>query len=569
MLVSIALILLLAMVAIGWGSLTWALARRMIGLETSRPLHGELGLIGLLAIGALATAANFAGPITSTTAVLIGLAGLVALVAALLRRSYTWPQERGRYAATLLATTAALAGYAGTARVGYDAGLYHLPVQLWMRTEPVILGFANLHDRFGFNSIHESQSALLLLPSGDLRLIALGESLYFLFFFAALAEYLLRRHPGQSIAPALMCVLAPMSFLIFHDYYPLAITFNDSGAGLVFLLCTMAFLRSLDTSAPSRQRCGAYLSFFLLTTLAILLKLSSAPLLLLVAWATVGLVRDSIVSRKTVVRTAAVSLALGLPTVMRGIALSGCVAYPEPGSCLTFLPWSAEVTAETASDAVRGWARAPHTSPVHRAEVLDGAPWLEEWWEWYYRDLTWLLILPVALLALTWVAAGATGQHNSVGRAARSTSLSKALRGLAVFEVAALAFWFVQAPDTRFGLGAWHLLTLLPATLVYGRRVHSEGNRATMSLAAIGLPLIVWAAISLTGAEPLAETWGRDPWTFEEIVPPVVETTPNTGLGVHPVEGDQCWLVEDFCSPFDTDTQLLRRGRYWEIDPEQ
>jgi len=42
-----------------------------------------------------------------------------------------------------------------------DAGFYHLPHQLWLRSEPIVIGITNFSALFGFSSLYEYIGALL------------------------------------------------------------------------------------------------------------------------------------------------------------------------------------------------------------------------------------------------------------------------------------------------------------------------------------------------------------------------------------------------------------------------
>ena len=71
----------------------------------------------------------------------------------------------------------------------YDAGLYHLNNQLWIRESNIILGFSNIYGPFGVSSIYEYISAFLWIDKSFilihfLNLIFIG--FLFTFCFAVL-----------------------------------------------------------------------------------------------------------------------------------------------------------------------------------------------------------------------------------------------------------------------------------------------------------------------------------------------------------------------------------------------
>jgi hypothetical protein len=560
MLVGGLIIALLAGACVGWGALTWSLVGRLSDRPVGRTLVGELGLIGILTIGALATALHFVVPLGGEIAIAIGLVGLAAGGLAA-RRGLGFERPRGRTFAALGVIASALAASGLGTRIGYDAGLYHLPVQQWIREEPIVIGFANLHHRFGFNSMHEVLSSLLWLEPGDLRLITLGEQLYVFFVIIAVLETALTTR-DRSIAPAALGLLAFVSFAAFNDYYSIAITFNDNAVGFLFIAVAIAALRAADASRTTDERRGAVGAVLFLSALAVALKASAATLIVLVVALLVIGVRSSLLTIRAAGGMVGVGALMLLPTVVRGYLMSGCLAFPSASSCVGDVSFSASEGAEEATDLIVGWARTPHTPVGFRADVLAGRePWIDIWWERTDREIVWLLMIFAAISIVTWLISPYLGLRRE-----RHASMDQVAVALVLTEVAALGFWWTQAPDTRFGIGALHLATVLPAALAL-RHLRIADRAQSRLLGAFAVPIVVLAAFSVTGLEPTGRSAIETPVFPAEIEIPEAVVVPNAAGGVRPEDSDQCWLTPSPCVPFETEFELDSWGPYTVVRP--
>ncbi len=194
----------------------------------------------------------------------------------------------------------------------------------------------------------------------------------------------------------------------------------------------------------------------LLSILALLLKASAAPLLGF--GVVLLLVRRSSVERSTWRALAIAAPAAVLPWLARGVAQSGCLVFPAAPTCLSFLPWAVprDRVAEIAR-VIGDWARAPG---------LNAPPlstWVPLWLPGVLADYPEAKLLPaIFLLGLALLA---------VVRPRLTAAFAWVTGGAALSS----AFWFLTAPDMRFGLGALHALALAPAALALGGLALGEG----------------------------------------------------------------------------------------------
>ncbi|MFC1680799.1 hypothetical protein ACFL1S_03270 [Pseudomonadota bacterium] len=128
-----------------------------------------------------------------------------------------------------LATALLVAPFAAQMPPGYDAGLYHLPHQLWLRSEPIVIGLANFHGRFGFGSLLEYIPAPFWINE-SYKLLSYFQAA-FLVFFLLLLLYAAQTSRSRHLLLVLGVLL---NIAVFHDYIPRIYTSSDLPAGLLF-----------------------------------------------------------------------------------------------------------------------------------------------------------------------------------------------------------------------------------------------------------------------------------------------------------------------------------------------
>ena len=203
-----------------------------------------------------------------------------------------------------------------------------------------------------------------------------------------------------------------------------------------------------------------------LSAFAVTIKMSAAPLfpLVMILLVVQSLRRESVSDLKTsggrsrrrfrpVLFSSAtiflICLVLGL-WAARGICLSGCIAYPAKIGCFSQLKWAVpgDRIAEE-NDWVRGWARNP--GPKAR-ETLSDWKWLRPWLTKH---------LPREKLMLTLLLCGIVLIAASIRRRDRGPAKISPALIPALICAAGIVFWFMAAPDPRFGYGFLFSFVLL------------------------------------------------------------------------------------------------------------
>ncbi len=536
MLVVLAGLLVWVPALLGWGSLV------LPGLLGGRlredddvgfALRGFAGLGVLGTVGAALNLLTGLGPLLALAAALVGLVLFARDV-----KGATGAVTRGD--ALALAGLALLVAFVGSGPIRlYDTGLYHFSVVEWSVAGPIPAGLANLHRRYGLNSLWFPAASLLELPLLAKRSAWLVSSLTLVFFGSAVWRGARKAVAGTADASGALLALGVLPLAVFASNEWLPSLSTDLPAASLTILASALLLR--EPCGRTERRAAVVLAFF-----AVTVKLSAAVFFLAVL----------LVAR-------AFPVALLLPAVAwvsRGIALSGYLLYPSIATRIGFLSWAVPAaTAREEIDWARSWARLPGR-PL--AETLVGNAWLSEWAR---TNATRLSILPLLLLLFAGLAALV------LARRRRSPMARGRTAGVFLAAAASTLFWFFSAPDPRFGYGALFVLSALPLAVTlpsFGLGDVSLRIRTiTAGLVAAGVALAGLAfVITGSGVRPSA------------LVPPgvprpvVKELRTLEGESVFVPAGDGCWDAPRPCTPYFNprlvvDRDLRGRPRVFSFPP--
>jgi len=550
----------IAAVFVGWGYLSARLldmVRRPESNWSSSLRLPELGIIGFGGAYLFAVLAGLVAPLGGAVDWIfagIGIAGFGWMAAAWFqRRKWRWADFGWLAALTLFVAW-------GTAYtpLNYDAGLYQLQAARYFESGPLPLGIANVHDRLGFNSAWLPISVLcsgsifgkdgLFLVNGAAILIFLGA-----IGCHALDQYRRGRFgiSGACAGAAVFLFVRASSGVLF-SWFSLS-PGADLPAAMICCWVLVAFLALLENAAAGEvhdRDVEIQRWFFVLVTataLAIITKLSQGPVALLLALA---LFLPG--ARRVWGRAIAFAVLLVAGWLVQGLTTSGCAAFPVARSCLAFLPWTSDpAVAARQAMVIRSWARAPGVRPEN---VPNGFGWLPLWWHRMMpeREFVWSLARGAAVLAgvaailmiAVWIGSIANKEKD------RANILKPALLALLVF-CAGAAFWFLEAPDPRFGLGFLIGIPAFVFALAVEVSLQRQGARQARRLLAATLAvLVVWAGLS-ESRRLHRERGAIASYSWSQIpVPRLRSMTTSGGVTIRlPVKGDQCWDEPTPCTP--------------------
>jgi len=558
MLLILALSLVFALTLLGWGALAAAVLERMARVALRGTVaFGEYGLLGLAVLAPLAFLLHIfiaLGGIVGIAVIAIGLAGIVAgrrrLLAALgfgLRPALT--------GMLLLGLLVAICGETVQQQMPYDSGLYHLQTILMAEDSRVVLGAANIHMRFGYNSAWLILCALFALPGQALGGAIVLNGIVGLFGLTGMVQRIGNVSGRPGVAPSAIfaggaVLLIALAKLLRHNIGGPSTDFPSG------LLTIYAFLLALVVAeipsagridAPAR---GAMLIAFPISALAIVCKTSQMPVALAVLLVAATFIPRRVSGGRRLVLAGAISaILLAACWLIHGFALSGCALYPVSASCLAGLPWTVPpALADSDLAWITSFARIPDTG---RGLVPNDWRWVPVWLA-EMRGERLVVCLKVVLgliLALGLLRLAAGRRLHCLGETLDPTG-RKVVLGLFAIATAGLCYWFLAAPALRFGYGfiVAGPLILLSLTVPVARSSRAV-TRATNWVAPGLATLAFFLGIQVATEQTAVSLFAMDRPTI-----PVVELSEQRSVDGRsyssPKTGDSCWAAPRFCTPY-------------------
>jgi hypothetical protein len=441
----------------------------------------------------------------------------------------------------------------------YDTELYHLNAVKWASSYPAIPGIVNLHGRLAFNSSFHLFAALLNVGYWSNRTVYVANS--FLVFLVCI-QWLMTLLAGPSVRLRLSYCFAVVTtpFLILSilkiDVSSLS---TDLPTQLLVLVVVFHILEIVDVeggkiflsniTGPQDTFCMMFI--VTIASVAASSKLSSAIVLTVVApavalqlWST----RKLYSSRKQRMRyviTFAPAIIVLSGMMARYVILSGWLVYPFPMGNL-HLDWSAR-PAQVAweLDWIRSWARMPGKLPT---EVLGNGflNWFVPWYDQFFiRNRIAHALLSAGIAGLFYLCSARSAKKY------RNSKAAPLLLAIAV-TILGLFYWFITAPDYRFGeIFFWSFtgasLAPLVATAVQG---HVRGN-----LLAIAFIIVFLSLQKIQGGFPellpgKVSLWNLPASKSRKITPVRVKNEQSPPLiAFRPLYGDRCGNSPLPCSP--------------------
>ena len=312
-----------------------------------------------------------------------------------------------------------------------DTLAYHAPSIRWIAEYKAIPGLVHLHMRYGLQNYWFIACALFQFSfTHTTALTFINTSVgawYLLFMVSRISEA--GKNKDALLRNTLFLLLLAFSFLDFGMLRLTAVSASpDFVAGLY---CWILFYLLLEGEDESR-----WPLLFFFSVMAVLIKLSCAPVLLLGGYALYILIKKG--RKKAVVYLSLFTLlALG-PFIARNIIASGHIIFPSPLADILQVDWKLDHRSTAlVKQYITDYAR------IGQRAAIGGEPvtgWMPLWWS--NRSVVekfYLVVMAVTLLL------GSVSFRRVVLQAPPNTRL------LLFVAAAGILFWFLQAPDPRFG----------------------------------------------------------------------------------------------------------------------
>jgi hypothetical protein len=438
-----------------------------------------------------------------------------------------------------------------------DSGLYHFTSVRWVASYPIVPGLGNLHYRIAFNSSYFLYAALLdigpwahkshHLANGLLLFILLTQLL--LSSFKLLNAEQLRAHPLFDLV-----LLAPV--------LEQALTANtsspspDAAIFVLGLVITRHLLMLFTNATCSRRETGYALAYItILSAIGTAIKLSflalgsATSLLAISIWFVEGSHHDTIKDRKTLTFMATGVALVLVPWMIRGIILSGYIAYPIS---LGSLPVEWRIPRGDVIE-IANVIQAFGKQPGIDSKMVSDWNWLGPW----LRRMSTSYVDVVLPLLLTGAGCLAGLYHIT------TKSQPKVSRVAWLFllpTIVSLIFWFLAAPNLRFAGSLFWVLAAGAITLA-AQELDNSARRQLFRFASVAsLSILAMAAglsalsvvdgksaalrVMLKDKNPLKAFHALYIESAFDLAPRGDWTTfvTNSGLTIYvPKSGTQCW----------------------------
>ena len=423
----------------------------------------------------------------------------------------------------------------------YDTYLYHAQSVRWLKTYGTVPGLANLHTRLGFNNSWFVTAALVDAgPFTFKSFHVLNPFLYCFTLLALASRFAMRIGTPLSVSRVFEAV-ALYPLLRYGDRITSFST--DVPAALLAIYMVAHLLRRHEEPG---FKAADLVWVMVMAPFAATVKQAYIPLLLLpvLSWAGIAS-RECLGFRAIASRAArpavvygAFVIAVMAPWLVRNVILSGYLVYPFSAVDVFRFDWKVPRPLILDDEKwIRSWARAPGLHPDIVLQNGMGG-WLRNW---PARSN------PVFLDFMHWLAVGLAMAALFLSHAG---SLIRRFWPLAATLAAGMAFWFLQAPDARFGYGylvaSEVFIVALLLVMIVGEG--TEHGRKMLG-ALLAASLLVYLHGEIAGA-----VQGRPAFLAEELTPfksiTLVPYTYESGLRVNvPVQGDLCGNEPPLCEP--------------------
>ncbi len=427
--------------------------------------------------------------------------------------------------------------------INHDTGLYHYSSIRWINENSIPFGLANLHPRFGFNSVWFPLAAVLQWPFFDANgthCFTISALLIYFFGIAVATSFAAIRAKQTSIDKIFLLLSV---LIVLGNVFRRNIS-SPSPDLAILLLCIVVMYLALQTIQYSSDWTYKYFQVIVLSFFGIAIKFSSLPLLFLPLSLILLDRRKKIpfFAEKVAGYSFLFSGIITLVWLARGIVHSGCLVFPAVQSCFQGFSWTvpASITAGYGS-LIKLTARFPHIQPP---KAVTDWSWTGYWLREQLSSIDFVLssgLLVAALITLF-----------------LARSRVKEMLWLIFSLIAAILFWFFTAPDMRFGAGyLWSLSLLILSMAIHGLHKASVAMRKIVPIILLSVILILIVPLRnqlYFGLPPLRKAF-RNIREFLFILPvPASETETRLsvdGIPVHlPVKGQDCWFSELPCTPF-------------------
>jgi len=361
-----------------------------------------------------------------------------------------------------------------------DTLAYHLQLIKWIEEYKAVPGLVHLDGRYGFQSSWFVSCALFrfnFIDSGSLTYINITILIWYLLFIVSRINYNFFRKTAQS--NRLFWLILPL--FNFWGYTQIRLTATSASPDFIAFIFISAVFYLLLGTREARSAVSTWALILLFTAFTFTIKFSSIPIIVIGIYALIRLIQ--LKKTKLLVIASICSLLIVLPFQARNVITSGYTFYPSTFADFFNVDWKySNVSAGQQERYVTSYARTQGgDTPEEIDRILNMSvnEWGPAWWgNLLLADKTIIVLAALSLLLCLLFIKKIIRSDDTI-----KVALITALAGT--------VFWFIKAPDPRFGFGFIIILPILTSLVV------SNSFGSTLLLRKLALTVLLISGLSL------------------------------------------------------------------------
>lgn len=325
-----------------------------------------------------------------------------------------------------------------SANLGYDAGLYHLASQLWIKTQKINIGIANFHHRLGFSSIYEYISSNFWF-NDNLIFLHFINLIFIVQLFLNLVDYFYKStNSNLKLVTLLILIYCFLDNFGFNGgkngFIEIeGVTKFDTPFGIVFAISMFLMFYIFINNSVKKEEI-----YLLMLMIIFSIQIRPTGLLLLIPFfLMIYMFKNK--TKFSLVNNLANKLS-GLVLILwmiKNIILSGCGIFPIEILCIDNLKWYQAGYANSITKDIGNSLRAYSLDQ----NVFD---WYIEWSNKFFWNQSTMLNFIISISVLI-IFIKLIGKNTQI--------INKGNFNLILINLLYFIFWIFTAPDFRFSIG--------------------------------------------------------------------------------------------------------------------
>jgi hypothetical protein len=492
------------------------------------PLSIYYPIIGLFYIGNISIVLNF----------LIGIAESISLIVLTFPLLFNFLKFKKLTSLNLkienlvsyLITPIIIGVSVANVNIAYDAGLYHLNHQYWIKNFKIVLGLANNHMRYGYSSIIEHINVnFWLVDKNDTYnyiLLHFTNIIFIVFFCQLILKLLTSKYYKFSISLLIYGFLDNFGFNGGKNGYIEieSITKQDTPFAVIFLSATFMLYCFLSKDKINISNSEIRL-LFIFTLFATQLRILGT--ITLISFVLICVYKFSMKETVKIVFKNEFTLSLlGILFLVKNLLTSGCFMFPIKQLCVETLPWSSVSGYSSAS------AESAGLSDFHIALTTKN---YQSWFnDWTSKEIN-LIVLKNFIITFSVILILLI-----VNQFIFKEQKNRYLATQIFYCLISISIWLVTAPGIRMGVGLFLSSVFVVSNIFKTEKAPSviiKYQKLLMVFYLLVIALIPQTNNYIEFADSYKDL------SLVKIRSEKIQYIENKdGFGVLPESGDQCWV---------------------------